>query len=143
MPKPRFRVLTPGSVSGPPEAAETVAPTVEGRGDGAVPHWTADAGHRPSARRVAELVARGHTVLVRCTRPDGQAPRTDLPPAPAGIAGAVPVPAAEEVALATVYAWAGARVFVTDHPDRVRRALDMVASVRGERPPAAVRRGLA
>lgn len=124
MPNPLFRVLTPDSA---PETAS----------------WTADAGHRPSAARVSHLAAGGHTVLVRCTRPDGEGPRTDLPPAPPGIAGAVPVGAAEEVALASVYAWAGARVFVTAHPERVRRALDMVASVRGERPPAAVRRGLA
>ncbi|MFE1169450.1 hypothetical protein [Nocardiopsis sp. NPDC058789] len=134
-----FRVLTPtapGAGAGAP-----ASPTGDGPRDGAP--WTVDAGHRPTAARVAALVAEGHTVLVRCTRPDGDAPRTDLPPAPPGIVGAVPVAAAEEVALATVYAWAGARVFVTDHPERVRHALDMAASVRGERPPAAVRRGLA
>ncbi len=128
MPHSLFRVLTPDRVPGSGSATMS---------------WTADAGHRPTAARVTELAAEGHTVLVRCTRPDGEPPRTDLPPAPPGIAGAVPVGAAEEVALATVYAWAGARVFVTAHPERVRRALDMVASVRGERPPAAVRRGLA
>ena len=134
MSNPLFRVLTPASLPG----AGTTAPE-----DPAGPvRWTVDAGHRPSAARVGELAAEGHTVLVRCTRPDGEAPRTDLPPAPPGIAGSVPVAAAEEVALAAAYAWAGARVFVTDHPERVRRALDMVASVRGERPPAAVRRGL-
>ncbi|WP_017542175.1 hypothetical protein [Nocardiopsis prasina] len=137
-----FRVLTtqtaPGAVTGVPAASAEGGAAVGGDAP-----WTVDAGHRPSAARVAALVAEGHAVLVRCTRPDGEGPRTDLPPAPPGIAGAVPVAAAEEVALATVYAWAGARVFVTDHPERVGRALDMVASVRGERPPAAVRRGLA
>jgi hypothetical protein len=132
VPNPPFRVLTPDSATGTgPENPPAGVP------------WTADAGHRPHAARVLELAAEGHTVLVRCTRPDGEPPRTDLPPAPPGIAGAVPTGAAEEVALAAVYAWAGARVFVTAHPERVRRALDMVASVRGERPPAAVRRGLA
>ncbi|MBQ1084287.1 hypothetical protein [Nocardiopsis sp. B62] len=133
-----FRVLTPQTAPG----AVTGVPAAPTGGAGGAP-WTVDAGHRPSAARVASLVAEGHAVLVRCTRPDGEEPRTDLPAAPPGIAGAVPVAAAEEVALATVYAWAGARVFVTDHPERVRQALDMVASVRGERPPAAVRRGLA
>lgn len=131
MSNPRLRVLAPDSV---PDDSSAAAP------GGA---WTADAGHRPPVARVSELVAQGHTVLVRCTRPAGQGPRTDLPPASPGIAGAVPVDAAEEVALATVYAWAGAHLFVTAHPERVRRALDMVASVRGERPPAAARRGLA
>ncbi len=133
-----FRVLTP---TAPGAEVGDPAPSEDGPGNGAP--WTVDAGHRPPAARVEALVAEGHTVLVRCTRPDGGEPRTDLPPAPPGIVGAVPVAAAEEVALATVYAWAGARVFVTDHPERVRRALDMVASVRGDRPPAAVRRGLA
>ncbi|MFE9242597.1 hypothetical protein [Nocardiopsis sp. NPDC006938] len=134
-----FRVLTP------PEApAAGDAPCAPPAGDGApATPWTVDAGHRPPVARVEELAAEGHSVLVRCTPPEGEEPRTDLPPAPPGIAGAVPVAAAEEVALASLYAWAGARVFVTAHPERVGRALDMVASVRGERPPAAARRGLA
>lgn len=138
MPNPLFRVLPPAPAT---ETGSTLRTGTESPAGG-VP-WTVDAGHRPPAARVAGLVAEGHTVLVHCARPDGKAPRTDLPPAPPGIMGAVPVEAAEEVALATVYAWAGARVFVTSHPERVGRALDMVASVRGERPPAAVRRGLA
>ena len=137
MPKPRFLVLTPDVLSA---SAEPVLPEA---GDAELLSGAVDAGHRPPAARVADLASAGNTVLVRCVRPGGRGPRTDLPPAPPGIAGAVPVAAAEEVSLATVYAWAGARVFVTEHPGRVRLALDMVASVRGERPPAAVRRGLA
>lgn len=114
-----------------------------------------DAGRRPPTKRVEELVAAGRTVRVRCDPasedPTGQAPgdvagreRPSAPSTPAPeLAGTVPVDVAEEVALAAAYAWAGARVFVTRHPERVRRALDMVASIRDERPPAAVRRGLA
>lgn len=132
MPNESFRVLTPGSV----EDAESV--------DDPVMASAIDAGHRPPAARVEELVETGRPVLVRCA-PGGRGPREPIGPSPvsSALAGTVPVDAAEEVALATVYAWAGARVIVTDHPERVRRALDMVASIRGERPPAAVRRGLA
>lgn len=48
-----------------------------------------------------------------------------------------------EIAVLSVYAWVGARVFRTDDPGSVRQALDMVASIRGTRPPAVARRGLA
>lgn len=130
MPNETFRVLTPGSVE---DAVSTDDPVMAS---------VIDAGHRPPAARVEELVETGRPVLVHCG-PGGRTPREPAGPSPAVLAGAVPVDAAEEVALATVYAWAGARVIVTDHPERVRRALDMVASIRGERPPAAVRRGLA
>ncbi|MEU3023326.1 hypothetical protein ABZ644_11610 [Nocardiopsis alba] len=133
MPNEPFRVLTP----------EDLAAT-EGSSADPIVSSAIDAGRRPSAARVEELAASGAPVLVRCDpAPEtSAAPATPTTvPAPA-LAGTVPVEAAEEVALASVYAWAGARVFVTDHPERVRRALDMVASIRGERPPAAVRRGL-
>ncbi|WP_017603503.1 hypothetical protein [Nocardiopsis alkaliphila] len=131
MPNESFRILTPASV----EDAEGI--------DDPVMASVIDAGHRPPAARVEELVETGRPILVRCA-PQGQGPREPAGPSPtpATLAGTVPVDAAEEVALATVYAWAGARVIVTDHPERVRRALEMVASIRGERPPTAVRRGL-
>lgn len=47
------------------------------------------------------------------------------------------------LAAAAVYCWHGARVFVTEHPDQVRLALDMTESLAGRRPPALTRRGLA
>lgn len=141
VPNEPFRVLTPNALTTLNTAARATDDTV------------VDAGHRPPTERVAELVAAGRTVRVRCApAPEGRTtegpedtagyahPRTR--PAPV-LAGTVPVEVAEEVALAAVYAWAGAREFVTRYPERVRRALDMVASIRGERPPAAVRRGLA
>ncbi|MEU3230453.1 hypothetical protein [Nocardiopsis alba] len=133
MPNEPFRVLTPEDLA-----------TAEGSSAAPVVSRAIDAGRRPSRARVEELAASGTPVLVRCDpAPETSAAPTEptTVPAPA-LAGTVPVEAAEEVALASVYAWAGARVFVTDHPERVRRALDMVASIRGERPPAAVRRGL-
>lgn len=46
-------------------------------------------------------------------------------------------------AVVAVYAWLGARVFRTNDVDGIRQVLDMVASIRGTRPPAVVRRGLA
>jgi hypothetical protein len=46
-------------------------------------------------------------------------------------------------ALVAVYAWLGARVFRTSDVDGTREVLDMVASIKGTRPPAVARRGLA
>ncbi|GAA4944328.1 hypothetical protein GCM10023224_29110 [Streptomonospora halophila] len=100
---------------------------------GAVVEGAEDLGYRPAPEDVRRLAERGRTVLVRCTPPRGSGDR------PAPEAGA----AAEEVALASVYAWLGARVFATGRPDAVRQALDLVASVQGRRPPAVARRGLA
>jgi dihydropteroate synthase len=42
-----------------------------------------------------------------------------------------------------VSAWLGARVFRAHNVAETRQVLDMVATLRGERPPAATRRGLA
>ncbi|MDA0563017.1 hypothetical protein LG943_01500 [Streptomonospora sp. S1-112] len=87
-----------------------------------------DLGVRPDPERVRALAEAGRTVLVRCP----------------GAAGADDsAESAEAVALAALYAWLGARVFATAHRRPVRQALDMVASLRGHRPPAVARRGLA
>lgn len=48
-----------------------------------------------------------------------------------------PVPA-----VTAVYAWVGARVFHTTDAGATRQVLDMVASIKGTRPPAVTRRGL-
>ncbi|RAY14481.1 hypothetical protein DPM19_16145 [Actinomadura craniellae] len=91
------------------------------RADGVV----ADAGTDPSAARVTELVATGLPVCVAA--------------GPAGKAGSA------ALASLAVYAWLGARVFRVGAPDvrPARQVLDMVASIRGTRPPAVSRRGLA
>lgn len=47
------------------------------------------------------------------------------------------------LAAAAVFRWAGAGVFVTEHADQVRLALDMTDSLAGTRAPAVTRRGLA
>ena len=47
------------------------------------------------------------------------------------------------LAVTALAAWQGARVFRTHHPAATRRVLDTIASVRGTRPPAVSRRGLA
>ncbi|MEU8245403.1 hypothetical protein [Nonomuraea sp. NPDC048916] len=63
----------------------------------------------------------------------------------AGATVLVTLPAQLDAALAAaaIYCWHGARVFVTEHPDQVRLALDMTESLAGRRPPALTRRGLA
>lgn len=47
------------------------------------------------------------------------------------------------LAAAAIYRWEGVTVFVTEHTDQVRLALDMTDSLAGNRPPALTRRGLA
>ncbi|MDL4772123.1 MULTISPECIES: hypothetical protein [Thermomonosporaceae] len=98
--------------------------------DAPVPEGVVDAGVGPAAARVAELVAGGRPVLVTLVA-----------------AGPGPVEAEDPGLLATasVYAWLGVRVFRAPEPcaPAVRQALDMVASIRGERRPALARRGLA
>lgn len=50
---------------------------------------------------------------------------------------------ADDPAVAAVHAWRGAHVFRTHDPATLRQALDMVAAIKGDRPPAEARRGLA
>jgi dihydropteroate synthase len=88
----------------------------------------AGAGTWPSpeaTRRVEEMVTAGWPVLVSVPGPGPEAGR------------------AGGLAAAAVWAWLGARVFRTDQVTPTRRVLDMVAAIRGDRPPARAVRGLA
>jgi len=88
----------------------------------------AGAGTWPSpeaTRRVEEMVAAGWPVLVSVPGPSPEAGR------------------AGGLAAAAVWAWLGARVFRADQVTPTRRVLDMVAAIRGDRPPARAVRGLA
>src|SRR5690554_4385517 len=85
-------------------------------------------------RRLGELVATGWPVLVALSRKDFVGETLDLPP-PQRLEGTL--------AATAVSAWLGARVFRTHDVLSTRRVLDMVASIRGDRPPAVSRRGLA
>ena len=84
-------------------------------------------------RRLDELVATGWPVLVALSRKDFVGETLDLP-AELRLSGTL--------AATAVSAWLGARVFRTHDVRETRQALDMVASIRGTRPPAAPRRGL-
>ncbi|HEY7486249.1 MAG TPA: hypothetical protein VH912_17420 [Streptosporangiaceae bacterium] len=88
-----------------------------------------DAGTMPTAALVEACLSTGHAVLVTLDRPDGAATEPDP-----GVLAAV-----------SVYAWLGVRVFRADprDSDPVRQVLDMVASIKGTRPPARTVRGLA
>lgn len=85
-----------------------------------------DVGPRPSAQRIEELTDDGLAVLVRLD----DEPVRENP---------------ERLAAASVHAWLGARVFAVTAPDvpAVRQVLDMVAAIKGDRPPVLARRGLA
>ena len=85
-------------------------------------------------RRLAELVGTGWPVLVSLSRKDFVGETLDLPPHER-LEGTL--------AATAVSAWLGARVFRAHDVAATRRVLDMVASIRGTRPPAATRRGLA
>jgi dihydropteroate synthase len=85
-------------------------------------------------RRLDELVATGWPVLVALSRKDFIGETLDLP-AVERLEGTL--------AATAISAWHGAAVFRTHDVRATRRVLDMVASIRGTRPPAVGRRGLA
>ena len=86
------------------------------------------------SRRLDELVATGWPVLVALSNKKFIGETLDLP-AGERLAGTL--------AATAVAAWQGARVFRAHQVRETREALDMIASVRGYRAPAAARRALA
>jgi hypothetical protein len=112
------------------------------------PARAASQGVRPDrliveARSIAdaeESVRTGHAVLVTPGSASGvSCPSTQEPDAPAPLAAD-----AAAVAEVAVYAWTGAQIFRVPACDATatREALDMVASIKGNRPPSVSRRGL-
>ncbi|WP_370882580.1 dihydropteroate synthase [Kineosporia succinea] len=85
-------------------------------------------------RRSEDLVALGHPVLMSLSRKDFVGETLDLP---------VDERLEGTLAATAVAAWCGAKVFRVHDVAASRRAVDMVASIRGERPPARAVRGLA
>jgi dihydropteroate synthase len=79
-----------------------------------------------ATRRLEEMVAAGWPVLVSVPGPSLDDGRL-----------------AALLAATAVWAWLGARVFRADRVTQTRRVLDMVAAIRGDRPPARTVRGLA
>jgi len=87
-----------------------------------------------STRRLGELVATGWPVLVSLSNKDFVGETLDRP---------VDDRLVGTLATTAVSAWLGARVFRAHNVAETRQTLDMVASIRGTRPPAVARRGLA
>jgi dihydropteroate synthase len=85
-------------------------------------------------RRLDELVATGWPVLVSLSNKDFVGETLDRP---------VPDRLTGTLATTAVSAWLGARVFRAHNVAETREVVDMVASIRGDRMPAATRRGLA
>jgi len=85
-------------------------------------------------RRLGDLVATGWPVLVSLSNKDFVGETLDRP---------VPERLVGTLATTAVTAWLGARVFRAHNVAETRQVLDMVASIRGTRPPAVARRGLA
>ncbi|CCH85772.1 Dihydropteroate synthase 2 [Modestobacter italicus] len=87
-----------------------------------------------ATRRLDELVATGWPVLVALSNKDFVGETLDLP---------VDQRLTGTLAATAVSAWLGARVFRVHDVAATRQTLDMVASIRGDRPPARTTRGLA
>ncbi|MGC5054506.1 dihydropteroate synthase [Micromonospora sp. DT48] len=85
-------------------------------------------------RRLGELVETGWPVLVALSNKDFVGETLDLP---------VTERLEGTLAATAVSAWLGARVFRAHQVRPTRRLLDMVAAIRGDRPPTLSRRGLA
>ncbi|MEU6023307.1 dihydropteroate synthase [Micromonospora sp. NPDC047134] len=85
-------------------------------------------------RRLGELTATGWPLLVALSNKDFVGETLDLPVAER-LEGTL--------AATAVSAWLGARVFRAHQVLQTRRVLDMVAGIKGSRPPALSRRGLA
>ncbi|MEV4727702.1 dihydropteroate synthase [Micromonospora humida] len=85
-------------------------------------------------RRLAELAGTGWPLLVALSNKDFIGETLDLP---------VSERLEGTLAATAVSAWLGARVFRAHQVLPTRRVLDMVASIRGDRPPTLTRRGLA
>ena len=85
-------------------------------------------------RRLGELVDTGWPVLVSVSRKDFVGETLDLPPDDR-LEGTL--------AATAVSAWLGGRIFRAHDVRATRRVLDTVAAIRGSRPPAVARRGLA
>jgi dihydropteroate synthase len=85
-------------------------------------------------RGLPDLVATGWPVLVSLSNKDFVGETLDRP---------VPERLTGTLATTAVSAWLGARMFRAHNVRETRETLDMVASIRGDRPPAVARRGLA
>jgi dihydropteroate synthase len=85
-------------------------------------------------RRLGELVATGWPVLVSLSNKDFVGETLDVP---------VPERLTGTLATTAVAAWLGAAVFRVHQVRETRQVVDMVAAIRGVRPPAVARRGLA
>ena len=85
-------------------------------------------------RRLDELVATDWPLLVSLSNKDFVGETLDQP-----VEGRL----AGTLATTAVSAWLGARVFRAHQVRETRQVLDMVAAIRGDRPPAVARRGLA
>jgi dihydropteroate synthase len=84
--------------------------------------------------RLDALVETGWPVLVSLSNKDFVGETLDVP-----LGGRL----TGTLATTAVSAWLGARVFRAHEVRETREVLDMVASIRGDRPPAVARRGLA
>jgi dihydropteroate synthase len=84
--------------------------------------------------RTSELVATGWPVLMALSNKDFVGETLDVP---------LQERLVGTLATTAICAWLGARVFRVHEVRETRQVLEMVAAIRGDRPPAVARRGLA
>jgi dihydropteroate synthase len=87
-----------------------------------------------ATRRLGELVSTGWPVLVSLSNKDFVGETLERPVGDRLVG---------TLATTAISAWLGARVYRVHNVAETRQTLDMVASIRGTRPPAVARRGLA
>jgi dihydropteroate synthase len=85
-------------------------------------------------RRLADMTATGWPVLVSLSNKDFVGETLGVPP-DERLPGTL--------AATSISAWLGARIFRVHQVVETRQVLDMVSSIRGDRPPARTVRGLA
>jgi dihydropteroate synthase len=85
-------------------------------------------------RRLGDLAATGWPVLVALSNKDFVGETLDVP-----LEGRL----TGTLAATAISAWLGARVFRAHEVEATREVLEMVSAIRGDRPPAVARRGLA
>lgn len=135
--RPQFDDVLADVIETVTRLAET-AVSVGVRADGILIDPTHDFGKTTAhslelTRRLDELVATGWPVLVALSNKDFVGETLDLPKEQR-LPGTL--------AATAISAWHGARVFRAHNVAETRQVLDMIASIKGTRPPAAAVRGL-
>lgn len=127
----------------PPGSSERELARIAASSGAAVVCSIEDAGRLHAAGVAQLLVTPGRRPDIGTVRGGAELAGGDWPVLLTVSCGGVPEIGAEVIAAAAHAAAAGVRIIRTDRVTETRRTVDMIASIRGTRPPAKVRRALA